>query len=79
MEESEFRETLIRRLNILITLALGNSGDGGQVAMSTKIVRLSGLGLPPAEVADIIGKPTNYVTAVLNQAKKTRKKRGTHG
>ncbi len=42
--------------------------------ISDKIERLSELGLAPAEIAEVLGKKTNYVTATISQNMKKKKK-----
>ncbi len=56
-------EGITRRLDIMIMLALENGADGA-TSMTGKIQKLLGFGLTPSEVARIVGKPANYVTAV---------------
>jgi hypothetical protein len=65
-------EGITRRLDIMIMLALENGTDGA-TSMTGKIQKLLGFGLTPSEVARIVGKPSNYVTAV--KAGKASKKR----
>ena len=63
---------ITQRLDIMIMLLLENGADGA-TSMAGKIHKLLGLGLTPSEVARIVGKPSNYVTAV--KAGKTVKKK----
>jgi hypothetical protein len=59
-----FDETgLRRRLDAMILLLLEIAPSGAE-SVTRKIERLLGFGFSPAEVAQIIGKPANYVTAV---------------
>jgi hypothetical protein len=67
----EIQNSILRRLDILISLQLENPLPDG-VATSVKIARLLSAGASPAEAAKIVGKPINYVTAVMAM----RKKRG---
>jgi hypothetical protein len=43
--------------------------------MAEKIVKLNKIGVSPADIARILGKPANYVTATLSQ-RKTRMTKG---
>jgi hypothetical protein len=67
-------EEIIKRLNILIALNLDNTGKNG-LSMADKITKLNDLGVSSADIARILGKPPNYVTATLSQ-RKTKKKKG---
>jgi hypothetical protein len=69
--DDKFQSSILRRLDILIALQLDKPGADG-VATSGKIERLLSAGASPAEAAKIVGKPVNYVTAVLAM----RSKRG---
>lgn len=65
---------IIKRLNILIALNLDNTAKNG-LSMADKITKLSDLGVSSADIARILSKPANYVTATLSQ-RKARKKKG---
>ena len=65
---------IIRRLNILIALSLDKTGKNG-LSMADKITKLNNLGVSSADIARILGKPANYVTATLSQ-RKTKKEKG---
>lgn len=70
---------ITRRLDIMIMLLLENGTDGA-ASMTSKIHKLLGFGLTPSEVARIVGKPSNYVTAVkAGKAGKARNKRPATG
>ena len=58
----KFRQQLIRRLDILISLALETREDQ---SITTKIRHLAELGLTPSEIGNVLGKKANYVSAVL--------------
>lgn len=62
-------ETVIKRLDILILLNLEKTNSISPTSMVDKISRLSNYGMSAAEIAKIIGKQTNYVTAILSQKK----------
>jgi hypothetical protein len=66
-------ESLVRRLDILISLVLEHSPAQTGFSMSEKIGKLADLGVAAADIARILGKPLNYVTATLSQ-RKSRKK-----
>ena len=63
-------EMIVRRLDILIMLALDRPGVQEPSPLSQKIQYLNTLGLRPVEIAAITGKPTNYVTATLSNMKR---------
>lgn len=64
-------DDLRKRLDTIILLLLEGSASGEQT-MSRKIERLLKLGLSQSDVAQIIGKKLNYVTAIV--AKKQKQK-----
>jgi regulatory protein YycI of two-component signal transduction system YycFG len=68
-------EEIIKRLNILIALNLENTAQKG-LSMTDKIIKLSNLGVSSADIARILGKPANYITATLSQKKRKKKKKG---
>lgn len=68
MESEEWQKTIIERLNILIALNLDATATEDLPTMKSKILRLHELGLPPSEIGQILGKATNYVSAVLSKA-----------
>jgi hypothetical protein len=75
MKDAKFQTTLIKRLNTLISLTLEVALSGNSTSIAKKVQRLLDIGLTPAEVGEILGKPTNYVTAVMHSKKKKIKKR----
>lgn len=85
MDDSQFRATLIKRLNVLISIALDAASETTYKSTAEKVDHLISLGLSPAEIAQILGKPTNYVTALVHTKKKrlmkreTKNARGTEG
>ena len=58
--------SVCRRLDALILIAL-ESGPSGAGSTTRKIEKLVELGFSQPEIAQIIGKKLNYVTAVLSQ------------
>jgi len=58
----------------LIALGL-DAGEKDGLSMAEKIVKLNKIGVSPADIARILGKPANYVTATLSQ-RKTRMTKG---
>lgn len=76
MQDEKLLGQIVRRLDILISLQLDTSLGSEAVPVSSKIQRLSDLGLAASEIASIIGKPSNYVTAILSQKRKIKKKKG---
>lgn len=64
-------ESVVRRLDIIIGLLLDRATDQvGGPSMTSKIYRLSDLGLSASEIATITRKGNNYVGAVLGTRKK---------
>lgn len=74
MAETELLKAVLKRLDLLILLMLDRSSESSGTSITAKINRLLALGLPPAETAAIIGKPTKYVTAIIAKNKTKRKK-----
>ena len=72
MEREQWAEEIIKRLNILIALNLDHGIESG-LSMAGKIAKLNELGVTTADIARILGKPANYITAHLSQRKKRRK------
>lgn len=74
MKEDQFHREILRRLDVLISLQLDIPLADGRASIASKVNRLISLGLAPAEVASIIGKPVNYITAILATKKARAKK-----
>jgi len=75
MDDKEIQTTLIKRLNTLISLTLELVSSDKSTSIAEKVQHLLDLGLTPAEVGEILGKPTNYITAVVHSKKKRKKKK----
>ncbi|MEE9167744.1 MAG: hypothetical protein V3U24_09855 [Candidatus Neomarinimicrobiota bacterium] len=75
MQDHILLKQVVRRLDILIALHLETLGGSEAARPTAKIQHLAGLGLLPSEVASILGKSTNYVTATLSQMKKRKKRK----
>ena len=69
MANSDDIDWLRRRLDAMIQLLL-ESAAGGALTSSSKIEKLMAMGFTQAEVAQIIGKKTNFVTATVASKKK---------
>ena len=67
-------EQLRKRLDAIILLLL-ESSPGGADSTTRKIERLLELGFTSPEVAQVIGKKLNYVTAVTSGKKRVRSNR----
>lgn len=63
---------LIEKINVLIRLTA--SGILGGKKPQDKIEILSGMGLKPSEISEILGLKRNYVTAALSNIKKRTSK-----
>jgi len=74
MEDAELQKIVIKRLNTLISLMSGIASSKDPTPISQKIHLLSGLGLTPAEIGEILNKSTNYITAITHQKRKRSKK-----
>ena len=65
---------VLKRLDVLITLLLEQKVDEKHLPMATKIRKLKALGLSASDIATILRKPLNYVTAMLSQGRKLKVK-----
>lgn len=72
MEDSLLMKKMIRRLDVLISIGLDGLGGPEGMRVADKISWLKERGLQAAEIADIVGKPLNYVTSTLSQRKKIK-------
>lgn len=73
-KNTKLLEELIKRVNILIAVSLECVGGKEAISTADKIVKLANIGVSSPDIARIIGKQTNYVTAILSQKKSKRKK-----
>lgn len=73
MSPEQLSERMLKRLDVVILLLL-ESAPGGAETTTRKIERLLEFGFTKSEVAQIIGKPVNYVSAVTSGKKKSRQK-----
>src|SRR5579863_6760012 len=76
MATAEETEWLRKRLDMVIQLLLEIS-PGGAGSTTKKIERLLALGFTQPEVAQVVGKKLNYVTAVVAGLKKSANTRKT--
>ncbi len=67
---------ILRRLDILISLEFEKPVESKSVSLAGKIKRMAELGLTVSEIASIVGKPGNYITATLSQQKKSAQMKG---
>ena len=74
MGDTTIEEQILRRLNLLILMQLEKFAPDSRTTTTSKVQWLLGVGLQPVEVASIIGKPVNYVTAISSGARNTSKK-----
>jgi hypothetical protein len=75
MDDELILKRLLRRLDILIMLQTEIAGEPAATRPASKIQRLLGLGLSASEIASILGKPINYVTATAYRHKKGGKRK----
>ena len=73
-KRADTEAALMTRLDVIINLLLESAPDAAATT-TKKIERLLAFGLSSPEVAQVIGKPLNYVTAVTAM----KKKRATKG
>jgi hypothetical protein len=78
MRQQSIEEQILQRLNLLVLLQLDSESGTGSTTVTSKIQKLLGLGFSPAEVASILRKPVNYVTAVTSSARRTPTRKGGH-
>jgi len=61
---------IVRRLDALIAILLDKPNADSSVTATEKIKKLMEVGLSPSDIAVILGKPTNQVTALMSALKK---------
>lgn len=66
-------QSVVKRLNVMIALMLDQMKEVQGTSMAAKIMKLAALGLAPSDIAEIVGKPLNFVTATLSQRNSTKK------
>lgn len=71
MNQEEFQAQVIRRMDVLIGLLLERP-QGDSVGISSRAQRLQDLGLSTGEIASILGKRSNYVSALLKPSRKQK-------
>lgn len=70
MSDEQAKE-ILGRLDILIALLLESKPER-ETSLKEQILRLHRLGLQPAEIGRLLGKPTNQITATI-PSKKNKK------
>lgn len=60
---------ILKRLNLLVSLFLERSDGKTGNSVAGKIHRLSDMGVAPADIAQIVGKPSKYVWTNLGRKK----------
>lgn len=73
--KDRINEEIVKRLNVLISLALEQLSREKTLSITKKIQKLADLNVTPVDIAKILNKPLNYITAILSQ----RKRRGKEG
>lgn len=76
MDQTEFQVEFLRRLDLVIRLLLEATGTIERPKVSAIIGRLLDYGLSATQVAAIVGKPSNYVTAVNSTRRKAKQRAG---
>ena len=77
MDEDALLKQVVRRLDILIALQLEAIGGAEAARPAAKIQRLIDMGIASSEVAAILGKSLNYVTATVSRKRKRSRKGGS--
>ena len=62
---------IIEKLNLLVKLSAANLATGKDFKEQVRL--LSSVGLPPKDIADVLGKTPNNVSVTLNYLKKIKK------
>ena len=71
-EEQTFSAEVIRRLDLIIALLLDRPEPDSVSTMTDKITKLLELGASPGQVAQILQKPLNYITASMAMRRKAK-------
>ncbi|MEO1019276.1 MAG: hypothetical protein AAFY56_16530 [Pseudomonadota bacterium] len=74
MNDAEFREALLKRLDTLIHLLIAPPGASDDISLTEKVHRLVDHGLTTGEAAKILGKSQNSVSGIVAKRKKPRRK-----
>jgi len=68
MNEKQTKE-LTERLDIIIKLMVIRIIEE-DITIITKIEKLNSVGIKPAQIGKLLGKPTNYITACISRINK---------
>ncbi|MBI2059207.1 MAG: hypothetical protein HYT87_05490 [Nitrospirae bacterium] len=71
--KDDILEGIARRLDLITALLLDQVDFDEIASAAQKIRRLLAMGASPSEIARIVGKPINFVTATIAQAKSKRR------
>ena len=66
MDENEFHQEILQRLDILICLLLDKPATEKPTSIASKVHKLSDLGLSPSEIAKILGVTEAAVSQYFN-------------
>ena len=69
-------DRITMRLNVVVALELNRPAAEKPPTVSSKVWWLLDCGFAPSEVANVIGKPLSYVTAIKSARAKRRKRKG---
>lgn len=67
-------DEIISRLNIVVSLLLEQSQSDARLSLASKIEKLVELGISPADIAKILGKPAKDITSSISKQKKRKAK-----
>jgi hypothetical protein len=63
---------VVHRLDLIIALLLDRNGEGSKGTTTSRVMKLSELGVPPSQIAQILHKPLSSVTASMAMKRKAR-------
>lgn len=68
--DNQTTNSIDKKLSIVISLLLKIANNGNETTMRDQIRDLSGFGLAPIEIADILGKKGKYINKELSTIRK---------
>ena len=74
MDDNAFRQQVVSRLNVIAQLLLEREQDHASPSFTKMAEKLNAMGLGPAEIGSVLGKPRNHITSALNKVKKSKKR-----
>ncbi len=74
--KASFEEDVLKRLDVLIGLLLDRTTETDGVTLTDRVSKLLSLGIYPADIARILGRPLNSVTGIISGLRKRQGKNG---